>query len=217
MKRYILFLFSLLTFFVTPAFADVMPYYVNSISPNSIGVYQAPNDIKIYSEPTENSKLLVEATWSQKGYSCPPIAESNLFVVYLPKKNLAFLSVTDENDEGDWIEVLFIQNGAEKRGWVKLEDEFRFMNWRTFFNIYGRKYGLYYMKDAPESAKFIYGSAIDEAKTIGKITLPQIVKLTNVSGNWLLAIAIDYDKSQKIGWLKWRTISGEIYLFPNIK
>lgn len=215
MKKFLLLLVMTLTF-ILPAKADVMPYYVNNISANSIGVYQAPNNIKVYSEPNENSKLLLNVIWDANNYNCTTVSASNLFVVFLPKRDLAFLTVVDENDAEDWVQISYNQNGV-KTGWVKKDDDFRFMNWRTFINIYGRKYGLYYFKDAPELSKIMYGTAADEAKSIGKIVLPQNLKLTNVSGNWFLVIIYDVDRTQKIGWIKWRNISGEIYLFPDIK
>ncbi len=211
-----LFLIFIFLFTFIPVKADVMPYYVSNINSNSIGVYQASKNIKIYEEPNEKSKLLLEVFWDNKSFNSPYISASNLFVVFLQKKELAFLTVIDENDNEDWVQISFNKNGLQT-GWLKKDDNFRFMNWRTFFNLYGRKYGLYYMKDAPEEAKIVYGSNVENAKSIGKITLPQTLKLTKVSGNWLLVIAFDVDKYQKIGWIKWRMLSGEIYLFPKIK
>lgn len=216
MIKKILLVFLLFLTSVTAVMADVVPCYINNINPNSIGVYQAYNRIKVYKEPNENSKLLLDVSWDARAFKSADISASNLFVAFAPTKDLAFLTVIDENLDGDWVEISYNQNGT-KTGWVKEDDDFRFMNWRTFFNIYGRKYGLYYLKDAPEASKIIYGSTVENAKSIGKVTLPQSLKLTNVSGNWLLIIAFDIDKSQKIGWIKWRNISGEIYLFPNLK
>lgn len=215
MKKLLIILISIFSF-ILPANADVMPYYVNNINTNSIGVYQAPNNIRVFKEPNENSKLLFEVNWDENNYSCSDISASNLFVVFLPKRDLAFLSIVDENDNEDWAQISYNKNGI-KTGWVKIDDPYRFMNWRSFFNIYGRKYGLYYMKDAPDEAKIIYGSNSEGAKSIAKLTLPQKLKLTNISGNWLLVIGFDVDRLQKIGWIKWRNISGEIYLFPDIK
>jgi hypothetical protein len=215
MKKIIL-IFALLLISILPVNADVMPYYVSNINPDSIGVYQASSNIRIYKEPNENSQLLLNVNWDSNNFNCTDVSAGNLFVVFLPKKSLAFLTVIDENDGEDWVQVQYNQDGV-KTGWVKKDDEFRFMSWRTFFNLYGRKYGLYYMKDAPEESKIIYGSTADDAKSIGKITLAQILQLTNVSGNWFLIIAFDVDKYQKIGWIKWRNISGQIYLFPDIK
>lgn len=202
--------------FILPANADVMPYYVNNVNTNSIGVYQAPNNIRVYKEPNEHSQLLLEVFWDVKTFNCLDVSASNLFVVFLPKKDLAFLSVVDENDNQDWVQIVYNKGGSQA-GWVKKDDEFRFMNWRSFFNLYGRKYGLYYMKDAPDFSKDIHASTDDLSQSIGKITLPQTVKLTSVKGNWFLITAFDIDKTQKIGWIKWREINGEIYLFPNIK
>lgn len=209
-------IFTFLFSFILPANADVMPYYVNNINTGSIGVYQASNCIKVYKAPNENSELLMNVSWDEKNFNSPNVSASNLFVVFLPKKNLAFLTVVDENENEDWVEIIYNNNG-NKLGWVKKEDDFRFMNWRTFFNLYGRKYGLYYMKDSPGLAKIVYGTNVENAKEIGKITLPQSIKLTTAQGNWLLVIAFDIDKTQKIGWIKWRSLSGEIYLFPDIK
>lgn len=215
-KKLLFVIFILSLGFVMPVKADVMPYYVNNISTDSIGVYQASKNIRIHKEPNENSTLLLNASWDSNTFNCSQISASNLFLVFLPKRELAFLTVIDENDGEDWVKVIYDKAGS-KTGWIKKEDEFKFMNWRTFFNLYGRKYGLYYMKDAPEDSKVIYGSAADDAQSIGRITLAQTVKVTSVSGIWVLVISYDIDKSQKIGWIKWRNISGEIYLFPNIR
>lgn len=215
MKKLLLivtFLFSL----VLPTKADVMPYYVGGISPNSIGVYQVGNNIRIFNAPNENSKILLNVTWDENNYNCVEVSASNLFAVYFPKKNLAFLTVIDENDNEDWVQVIYNKNGM-KTGWLKKDDDFKFMNWRTFFNLYGRKYGLYYMKDAPEESRVMYGTNEENSKSIGKIMLAQNVQVVSINGNWALVKAQDVDRTQKIGWLKWRNISGEIYLFPDIR
>ncbi len=215
MKR-ILIIFTFICNLFLCANAEVMPYYVNNINTNSIGVYQAGNNIKIYKEPNVNSKLLLDINWDSKSFNSPEVSASNLFAIFLPKKDLAFLTVVDENDNQDWVQVSYNKEGY-KLGWVKKDDDFKFMSWRTFFNLYGRKYGLYYMKDAPADSKIIYGTNMEGSQELGKITFPQNVQLTSVKGNWLLVVALDVDRTQKIGWIKWRNISGEIYLFPDIK
>lgn len=212
MKKFLIILTFIFSLFL-PAKADVMPYYVNNIDSNSIGVYQASNNIKVYQEPNENSKLLLSASWDKKTYNCPNVSVSNLFVVFLPQKDLAFLMVTDETEE--WVQVVYNRNGNQK-GWIKKDDDYKFLNWRIFFNLYGRKYGVYYLKDAPDETKIMYGSNTEDGKQISKINLAQNIKLTTVKGNWLLVSAFDMDKIQKIGWIKWRNTDGEIYLFPDI-
>lgn len=209
-------IFTFLISLILPAKADVMPCYINNINTNSIGVYQASNDIKIYKEPNENSKLLLNVSWSEQSFNCPDISAGNLFVVFLPKKDLVLLSVIDENDNEDWLQISYNKNGTQT-GWIKKDDDYRFMNWRTFLNLYGRKYGLYYMKDAPEESKVIHGSNADESQSIGTIMLARNVNLISLRGNWVLVNAFDVDRTQKTGWIKWRSLAGEIYLFPNIK
>ncbi len=212
MKKFLILL--ALIFGITAAKADVMPYYVNNISPNSIGVYQASHDIKIYKEPNQNSPLLININWDSKNFDSPDISASNLFVVFLPKKDLALLLVTDENE--NWVQVIFNRNNSQT-GWIKKDDELKFSNWRTFFNNYGRKYGLYYLKDAPENAKTIYSSNDNNGQVLGRIKLPETIKLTTTKGNWILISVFDIEKFQKIGWVQWRNTNGEIYLFPFIK
>lgn len=210
------FIFSLI-FIANVAKADVMPYYINNINSSSIGVYQATNSFNVYALPSVNSQILFNVSWKGSEYICEKCAASNLFVVFMPKKDLAFLTVVDENDDETWLQISYNQNGL-KTGWIKKDDDFRFMNWRTFFNMYGRKYGLYYLKDAPSSTKIMYTSNDeDNQKPLAMVTMPQIFKMQSLSGNWMLAIAYDIDRTQKIGWLRWRSLSGEIYLFPNIK
>lgn len=210
----ILIIFMFLLGCFLPVNADVMPYYVNNINTNSIGVYQASKVIKVYQAPNEKSELLLDVCWDSKTYSSPSVSASNLFIVFLQARELAFLPVIDENEE--WVQIVYNRNGNQQ-GWVKKDDEDKFMNWRTFFNVYGRKYGLYYMKDAPDFTKSLYGSNVEDAQSIGRISVPQMIKLTTVKGNWLLVNVFDIDKMQKIGWVKWRNTSGEIYLFPSIK
>lgn len=213
MKKFFItvaFLFSL----ILPVNAEVMPYYVSSINTSSIGVYQASNTIVVHQEPNEKSSILLDVYWNGKIFKNSDVSASNLFIVFAQPKELAFLQVVDETE--DWVQIVFNKNG-EQRGWVKKDDEYRYMNWRTFFNLYGRKYGVYYMKDAPECSKNIYGSNVDDAQSIGMINYPQTIRITAVKGNWLLVNVFDMDKLQKIGWVKWRSVSGEVYLFPAIK
>ena len=112
MFKKILIIFTFLLLIILPAKADVMPYYVNNINPNSIGVYQAANNIKIYKEPNENSKLLLNIDWDSTSFNCTDVSASNLFAVFLPKKDLAFLTVVDENDNQDWVKIAYNQKSG---------------------------------------------------------------------------------------------------------
>ena len=50
------FLIILAMFFVLPAFADTMPFYIDSIPKNSLGLYQTDKEITLYSHPDANSQ-----------------------------------------------------------------------------------------------------------------------------------------------------------------
>lgn len=213
MKRLILLLFVMIIF-VLPSFADVTPYSVNDINPKSLGVYQANNKTEVYSSPSEKSEKLFTVEWNETGIISSPLDASDIFIGFYPKRNLAFLSVMDESEDLEWLQILYQKN---KLGWIKIDDPYKYSNWRNFFNDYGRKYGLKYLKGSPENSKNLYGSPEEDSKIISSITLAKAIKLTSVSGNWILAIIYDIDNLQKIGWLNWRRKDGVIFLFPNIK
>lgn len=207
-------LFLIIAFFLgitLSANADVMPYYTSRIAPSSVGVYQATNSFKVFENPDEKSKILVEGSFDYKNYSCP-ISMSEMFVVFVQLKELAFFQVVDE--EEDFYEITYC-NG--KRGWIKKEDAGRFLNWRAFYNLYGKKYGLYYMKDAPENTKQLHSAGDAASQVVSRINLASMVKLTAVKGNWAVVSIMDLDKVTKIGYIQWRNSNGEIYLFPAIK
>lgn len=212
MKKIFILLFML--FNCLCAHADVMPYYVTSINSASIGLYQATNNVKVYKEPNEKAPLLLEANWDFKNYDCAQVSVSNLFVVFIQPKELAFLLVTDETDE--WVEVIYNRSTAQK-GWVKKNDPYMYLPWISFYNSYGRKYGFYILKDAPEITKALYSSPIETSQVLNRINMPQKIKLNAIRGNWALVSVMDMDKMPKTGFLQWRNKDGEIYVFPAIK
>ena len=213
MKK-ILFSLFLLIGLMLPAKADILPYYTDSIPQRAIGVYQADSKITVYEKPDEKGKVLLEVFWNKDFYSNKEVSPGNLFLAYVPRKELGLLTVMDENP--DWIEITYDKKSPQ-RGWVKKSDKFRFMNWRTFYGLYGRKYGVYYMKDVNERSKNIFSSKEDDAQKLGTIKLPQKIKMTAIKGNWLLVNVFDFDKLHKIGWIRWRDTKGQIFLFPEIK
>lgn len=213
MKRFFI-LLSLCLFFLMPTFADVMPYYVANINSEAIGVYQAPKSVKVYEKPDEHSKLLLKALWDYKSFNCSQSSISNLFVVMIQEKELAFLLVTEDYDE--WVQVIYDRSSA-KKGWIKKDDVYRFLPWRNFYSLYGRKYGLYLLKDAPQEVKNIYSATAETSQIVDLINKPEKIKLTAVKGNWALVTVSDLDKRPKTGYLQWRNTRGEIYAFPAIR
>lgn len=208
MKRFLLILCMM---FMLPVFADVMPFYVNSIPKDAIGMYQTGDNITIYSEPEANSKAIKSFNFSYKAETMP----DGIFALLLNEKKLGFLYVSDIGDDG-WVEVIYDKfTGA--RGWVLTEDRFQFLPWLSFYNMYGRKYGLRLFKDTPDEIEVLRSKSEETSQNVAKLNYVKQIKLTAVRGNWVLVSVFDIDKTPKTGYMRWRSDEGVIYAFPNIK
>ena len=208
MKRFLLILCMM---FMLPVFADVMPFYVNTIPKDAIGMYQTGDNITIYSEPEANSKAIKSFNFSYKAETMP----DGIFALLLNEKKLGFLYVSDIGDDG-WVEVIYDKfTGA--RGWVLTEDRFQFLPWLSFYNMYGRKYGLRLFKDTPDEIEVLRSKSEETSQNVAKLNYVKQIKLTAVRGNWALVSVFDIDKTPKTGYMRWRSDEGVIYAFPNIK
>ena len=197
--------------FMIPAFADTMPYYTSAIPKEAIGVYQTGDTLTIYSHPEVNSKIIRTFDLSYKPETMP----NGIFGLLVNEKKLGFLYVSDIGDDG-WVEIIYDkQTGA--KGWVMTEDRFQFLPWLSFYNMYGRKYGLRILKDAPEEVNILHSKSDSLAQSVGKINYAKSIKLTKISGNWALVSVLDIDKTLKMGFMRWRSDDGKIYAMPNIK
>ena len=194
--------------------SDIVPEYVSIKYNNTLGLYQAPNEIVLYKEPDEASAIVHSISWIGEKIFPDTVKAQDLFVVQLPLKNLGFLAVYDETE--DWVEVIY-NNATGAKGWMKKDDPYKFMSWIMFYNMYGRKYGLSLLKEAPESAKDIHISPDDKSKTIGTINMPQKINLTAIRGNWALVSVFDIDRTPKTGYIRWRSDEGVKYYFPAVK
>ena len=197
--------------FMLPVFADVMPFYVNSIPKDAIGMYQTGENITIYSEPEANSKAIKNVEFSYK----PETMSDGMFAVLLNEKKLGFLYVSDIGDDG-WVEVIYDRHTGA-RGWVLTEDKFQFLPWLSFYNMYGRKYGLRLFKDTPDKIEVLRAKSEETSQNVDKLNYVKQIKLTAIRGNWALVSVFDIDKTPKTGFLRWRSDEGVIYAFPNIK
>ena len=214
MKKLLLILAILLLMPVKAFCADVVPQYVNEQYTNTLGVYQAPNEIILYSEPSEASTLIRSISWFGDKIFPDGVKPQDLFVVYVPSKNLGYLAVTDETE--DWVQVLY-NNSTSAKGWIKKDDPYRFSTWVMFYNMYGRKYGLNLLKEAPAEAKDLHASTDEKSQIIGTINMPSKINLNLVRGNWALVSVMDIDKTPKTGYVRWRSAKGQKYYFPAIK
>ena len=106
---------------------------------------------------------------------------------------------------------------TKESGWVYKEDNFQFLPWITFYNMYGRKYGLKVLKEAPDSVMELHTKSDKNSQSISKLNRPREIRLTAIQGNWALVTALDIEGVAKTGYIQWRGENGELYLFPNIK
>lgn len=214
MKKLLLILAILLLSQIKVYSADVVPQYVNTQPISTLGVYQAPNEIILYSEPDESSTLVHSISWIGEKFFPESVKPQDLFLVYIPAKNLGYLTVTDDTE--DWVQVIY-NNSTGARGWIKKDDPYRFSTWVMFYNMYGRKYGLNILKEAPDEAKDLHASTDDKSQIIGTINMPIKINLNLVRGNWALVSVMDIDKTPKTGYVRWRSDKGIKYYFPAIK
>lgn len=209
MKRF--FLIFICLFLTLPVFADTMPFYVDSIPKSVIGMYQTGENITIFSHPEANSKVIKIFNFSYNPETMP----DNVFAVLINEKKLGFLYVSDIGDDG-WVEVIY-DRATGAKGWVLTEDRLQFLPWLNFYNMYGRKYGLRFMKDSPDELEILKAKSEDLSQTVSTLRYVKQIRVTAIRGNWALVSVVDLDKTPKMGYLRWRGDDGTIYAFPNIK
>ena len=196
---------------VVPVFADTLPYYTNAIPKDAIGVYQTGETLTVYSEPDSNSHIIRTFDFSYNPETMP----DGIFAVLLNQRRLGLIYVSDIGDD-NWVEIIYDKKTGAK-GWVMTEDRLQFMPWINFYNMYGRKYGLRTLKDAPDEIDVLHAKSEDLSQGVAKINYAKQIKLTKISGNWALVSVLDLDRTPKMGYMKWRGDNGIIYAFPNIK
>ena len=205
------FLIILMMFLAMPVMADTMPFYVNSIPKGMLGLYQTDKELTLYSHPDANSNVIKKFEFSYNPETMP----DRVFALLINEKNLGFMYVSDIGDEG-WVQLVYDKRTGAK-GWALVADRMQFLPWLNFYNLYGRKYGLRLLKDAPEDIEVLRAKSEDNSQTVSKLNYIKQIKLTVMRGNWALVSVVDLDKVPKTGYLRWRGDDGTIYAFPNIK
>ena len=205
------FLISLCMILSLPVFADTMPFYMDSIPKQMLGLYQTDNEILLYSHPDANSNVIKRMVFSYNPEAMP----DNTFAVLINEKKLGFLYVSDIGDEG-WVQVIYNKSTGAK-GWVQTQDRMQFLPWLNFYNLYGKKYGLRLLKDTPEDIEVLKSKPEELSQIVSKLNYIKQIKLTVMRGNWALVSVQDLDNIPKTGYLRWRSDEGTIYAFPNIK
>ena len=213
MKKYLTIILVFIFSIISPVCANVLPTSVKDIPSNTIGVYQADSIITIYTSPQKTANIIKEIKVVNPEYRENEYA--NIFGILIPKKNLGYLYVTDTTDD-DWVEVIYDKKKMLK-GWVHKNDDFQFLPWINFYNMYGRKYGLKYLKNTPDGIYNIQTQTDTTSKVLGQTIKSREIRLTAIEGIWMLVSVLDSNYSINTGYILWRNISGEIYLFPNLK
>lgn len=215
MKKLLLLFTSIVLLGSAVSAKDVIPTKVFDANQNSFGVYQiSEKSMALYAEPDEQSIILKRISWNDESTDVNGLELQDLFVLYLPDRSLSLLTVIDETD--DWVKVIYDAKKGHA-GWLKKDDPLKFMPWGVFYNIYGKKYGLYQLKQAPETSNVIRVSPDNLAQTVGTINMPKKIILNIIKGNWALVSVSDIDKYPKTGFVRWRGDNGEKYYFPLIK
>lgn len=195
--------------------ADVMPYYSGSISKQTIGFLQVPNEFNVYLYPRSDSQIVDKVSWNKYEAKLKKntIEPSEMFAVQVPEKAYAYCMVVDELD--DWYKIIYDKT-HNKSGWIKPEKQDDFWGLRDFYSFYGKQNGLYYMKNIDYRKRGIYSGAYQESQKLGGFTLIKSIKLNKISGNWALVTVVDFDSKPKIGYIRWREDDGTIVLFPKM-
>ncbi len=212
-KLLVLFVFIILLLLPMSAKADILPNALSPLDAVALGMYQVPKHVVIYANPDLKSNVVFEADWNFENFKSSSGDEDTFFSVFIKAKELGFIEVIDFTD--DWLKVVY-DKIDKKTGWIKSED-IRFLNWRNFYNLYGRKYGLYMVENLPNTLKELRTDTDSNSQSAGKIVKPIKINLVKLKGNWVLVRVLDVNYTVKIGYLRWRSDEGKIFFFPNIK
>lgn len=203
----------LVILFNLPVKADVLPLYTGIITESAIGFVQVPKSFSLYLYPRSDAEIVETVKWNntEVRYKNAILEPYRLFAVQVTNKDLAFCTVIDMQD--DWYKIVY-DKLHNKSAWIKPEKEEDFWSLKDFYSYYGRRYGLYYMKNIDYRKRGIYSGASMASQKLGGFTLIKSIRLNKLSGNWALVTVIDIDKLPKIGYIQWRESDGTIILFP---
>lgn len=218
MKKFILsIIFFILSSYILPVFADIVPMSTKSIKYYGIGVLNVPQNYTVYQYPYKESKIIREVNYDNIKRSAivnTVDLRKISYVAYVPSNNVALLAV-DLNPENDWY-CVFLNQETGETGWVYNPDKKAFMTYKGLFYRYGKKYGIRFFNDLTEDEKVLYSREDVTSKILDKINYPRFVTFTVIRGNWLLATVNDRTKQPKVGWFNWRNDNGTLNMFPNL-
>ena len=210
-------IFFISAFLFNIAFADVLPYYINSLRRYGIGYTSVTSPTVMRQTPSNDGKILesLNFDYTTGETSCienkTKCSQDEVFAAFSQSKKIALLTTIDETE--GWSMVCFNQSQNPVCGWVKEDAKNKFYNWSDFFNIYGKKYGLYLFKDLQKTDKILYAAPVKQSNTTGSIELPKMISPWLIRGNWLLVKVHDLNNQVKTGWINFRGNDGKLKLF----
>ena len=198
-------------------FAEVMPYYVNSLRRYGIGYTMVSSPLVLRNAPSLEGQIIETLNFDFKTEEASCLVNKQrcdieeVFSAFSPKNKVALLTTLDESE--DWSFVCFNQSERPICGWVKEDNNNKFYGWKDFFGILGKKYGLYLFKDIQKGDRILYGAPVKQTNTTGSIELPRIISPWLISGNWVLVKVYDFNNQIKTGWFNYRDNYGKLKLF----
>lgn len=215
MKKILISFFIFLNIYLS-AKADVMPYYVNSLKRYGIGYTNVQSPVVLRREPKLDGEILETLTFNfkEENTTCEKNVEKckieEVFSAYSRSKKIALMTTLDYTE--GWSMVCFNQKEYPVCGWVE-EGKNKYYNWMEFFDIFGKKYGLYLFKDLQKTDKILYGAPIKQTNSIDSLNIPKSINPWLIRGNWLLIKAQDFNNQYKTGWFNFRGDDGKLKLF----
>lgn len=214
MKKIISIIFIILA--VCPVvFADVAPYYINSLRRYGIGFTKVQSPLVMRLEPKNDAKVLETLTFDYNNSAACEINKTkcefdDIFAQYSTSKKLAFLTTIDATE--GWNMVCFNQAMNPVCGWVE-EEKNKYYNLSEFFDEFGKKYGVYLFKDLKKTDKILYAAPLQETNATGSIEMPRHISPWLIRGNWMLVKVNDFNNQSKTGWIRFRGNDNKLRLF----
>lgn len=201
--------------FALPCFADYLPGYVDSSAFYGKGVILINDALVVYDKDDDGARPLMKLKnaealkYSLQGVKNAPVED--VFSAYSKDKKLLIMPV--EADTDDWYYVCYNQK-LKLFGWVKKSENVDYASWEDFFNIYGRKFGVYIFRNADEKYKRLYSSP-NGGRLVDDFYFAKQAALWLMSGDWMLVKVLTYDGKTKTGWMRWRLEDGTLIAFPD--
>jgi hypothetical protein len=216
MKKLVLFIFLIFISFNSKALSttNILPYSLNSVNNFGYGLLSVANNTIIYEEPDIKSPVVAHVNWTKEGFSFDDNGFFNdkTLLVFIPLCHIAGFSVTDETD--NWYKIVYNQS-KNLSGWVEVSQNAKFYTWLEFFNTFGRKNGLYFLKDVENFDKTLYTQPSKESfVSKDKFYYIKYIEFKIIRGNWMLVKYLDMDNTESIGWLNWRDEDNRLFVFP---